>query len=238
MGCIPGDRECHANETPRHLVKLTNGFWIMRTEVTVRIFSEFSAAAGVRLPRQPAWSEGGNHPVVNVTWDEARLFCDRALGGRLPTEAEWEYAARGGEPGQKYPWGASHAASMVNGASGARSRDAWSQTSPVASFAPNRRGLFDVLGNVWEWTSDIYSPSYYSRSPQDDPKGPPSGTLRAVRGGSWDSTPRQLRLSVRSGVAVRARYPLYVGFRCVAQGPGQPPPVGLPSGVTGTAPGR
>jgi formylglycine-generating enzyme required for sulfatase activity len=238
MGCVPADPECHANETPRHRVTLTRGFLMMRTEVTVGTFSDFFEATGIRLPRQPLWNETGNHPVVNVTWEEARSFCERAFGGRLPTEAEWEHAARGGARDGKYPWGETYDATRVNGADGARTRDGWPYTSPVGSFPPNSSGLFDVLGNVWEWTNDRYAAAYYARTPEDDPSGPPTGVLRSVRGGSWDSAPRQLRLSVRSGLRVRARFPLYVGFRCAVDEGGDPPPVPIPRNVSETRPGR
>jgi formylglycine-generating enzyme required for sulfatase activity len=224
MGCVPADRECHVNETPRHRVRLTRGFFMMKTEVTTKAFSEAFRATGIRMPRQPAWNDEGSHPVVNVTWDEARFFCERAFRGRLPTEAEWEYAARGGPSSDRYPWGNAYDTSMVNGLNGVRNRDRWEQTSPVGSFPPNRSGLFDMLGNVWEWTADVFSETYYARSPAADPGGPVSGERRSVRGGSWDSAPRQIRLSSRTGISIRARFPLYVGFRCAADGPDAPRP--------------
>jgi formylglycine-generating enzyme required for sulfatase activity len=206
----------------------------MRTEVAAATFADLFSKTGLRLPRQPSWSEGGRHPVVNVTWDEARLFCERAFRGRLPTEAEWEYAARGGTADDKYTWGNTYDASMVNGVSGVRTRDRWAHTSPAGSFPPTGRGLFDMLGNVWEWTSDVYIASFYSRSPAEDPVGRGAGLLRSLRGGSWDIEPRRLRLSVRAGLSIRSRFPLYVGFRCAADGPGAPPPVNAPPAISET----
>ncbi len=236
MGCVPTDRECHANETPRHPVVLTRGFFIMRTEVTVGLFSEYGPKAGVKLPRQPFWSDGVERPVVNVTWGEARQFCIRAFNGKLPTEAEWEYAARGGAVDATFFWGSIFDKSLVNGL-GRRGNDRWVYAAPVASFAPNNRGLFDVLGNVWEWTADRYQRAYFVRSPREDPQGPASGDLRAVRGGSWDSAPRQLRLSVRTGLSEVGRHTLYVGFRCAADGPAAPPSLpDIPRPATRKAP--
>ena len=114
----------------------------------------------------PAWGHP-DHPIVNVTWDDAKRYCDWA-GGRLPTEAEWEYAARGGKQGKKYPWGDEINQAHANYDS--------TGTTPVAKYPQNYWGLYDVSGNVWEWTKDWYDKDYYMTSPEADPPGPTQQT--------------------------------------------------------------
>jgi formylglycine-generating enzyme required for sulfatase activity len=153
-----------------------------------------------------------SHPVADVGWDDAAAFCGW-VGGRLPTEAEWEYAARGGRSGEIYPFQAENARDKAN-FEGAQGNDRYKYTAPVKSFDPNSYGLFDMAGNVWEWTADWFSPTYYRESPKEDPKGPPAGKERVARGGSFYSDPaKHLRFSFRE------KYPPNgldrVGFRCV-----------------------
>jgi iron(II)-dependent oxidoreductase len=196
-------------------VTLTREYWIGRTEVTIAAFKRFAGATGRLMPAPPsfdaAWREDA-HPMVNVTWDDARSFCEWA-GGRLPTEAEWEYAARGGREGAIYPWGdtISHEQANYEGMQGS---DRWANTSPVATFSANGFGLHDVAGNVWEWTADWYGESYYGGSPANDPRGPASGKARVVRGGSCLTGARTLRASARPWLGPSDRYNA-LGFRCV-----------------------
>ena len=128
----------------------------------------------------PNWKEV-THPIVKVTWHEAEAYCKWA-GGRLPTEAEWEYAARGGKEGLKYPWGNGVTHDDANFA-GTGGRDNRKNTAPVESFPPNGYGLYDMAGNVWEWVADWYDEDYYESLPEDSPSLDPLGpsTSRKVR---------------------------------------------------------
>lgn len=198
MGCVPGDYACSADERPRHEVTISRDFWMMRTEVTVGAYKKFAAATGRTLPEPPVFNErwtNESHPIVMVAWSDADAYC-RSMGGRLPTEAEWEYAARGGHAGWKYVWG-NEAVPRVNGQrhanvadeSGKKSEliqpewakqagwfhgydDGYTYTSPPGAFAPNHFGLHDMAGNVSEWCLDWYHGEYYLVSPSADPRGP------------------------------------------------------------------
>jgi formylglycine-generating enzyme required for sulfatase activity len=183
--------------------------WMMATPVRVDDFRRTAASAGVPMPAQPEWS-GDDHPVVSVSWHDATTFC-RAAGGRLPTEAEWEYAARGGLEGTLYPWGNDFAAEAVNMAGYATEG---SQTIPVGKLKPNGFGLHDLVGNVWQWVADAYEETYYNRSTVEDPSGPESGRFRVARGASWKPYPKLLRLSNRGRYLAASRN-YYTGFRCV-----------------------
>jgi formylglycine-generating enzyme required for sulfatase activity len=205
MGCSPGDDACNDNEKPAHQVTLTKGFWLGQTEVTVGAYKRYVAASGRTMPA-PAWRTPAADeamPVVNVSWDDATAFCDWA-GGRLPTEAEWEYAARAGTAEARY---------------GHIDEIAWhslisdGKVHEVAQKVPNAWNLYDTLGNVWEWVSDWYDESYYRSSPSQDPAGPASGEKRAVRGGSWFQDPTALRESFR-GASEPGKASDNTGFRC------------------------
>ena len=211
MGAVRGDGSGFSDEQPRHRVTLTQGFWISVTEITFAQYRVFAQATGHVMPHVPTWADE-THPVVGVTFDDAVAYCTWA-GGRLPTEAEWEYAARGGAGSLKYPWGAdiTHDDANFDGTGG---RDQWMKSSPVASFAPNLFGLFDVSGNVWEWCVDWYEERYYARSPAVDPTGPPEGKARVVRSGCWTSDPGRLRTSYRFSLDPSDSQ-VSVGFRCV-----------------------
>jgi eukaryotic-like serine/threonine-protein kinase len=203
MGCSPGDDGCSENERPPHQVTITKGFWMGQTEVTVAAYRQYANAEVSGMPQ----GQGGElHPVVNVSWNDAAAYCQWA-GGRLPTEAEWEYAARGGGTEARYG-DIDDVAWYMNDSDG-RPHD-------VAQKVANGFGLYDMLGNVWEWVSDGYDEKFYRNIPAIDPQGPTSLLFRGIRGGSWLNPPVVVRVSDRSG-----KVPSYrgdsVGFRCISE---------------------
>jgi formylglycine-generating enzyme len=141
---------------------------------------------------QSAIEDRADHPVVHVSWNDAVAFCAWA-DARLPTEAEWEYAARGGRVRCRFPWGdelepgGEHRMNVFQGVFPADNslEDGYAGTAPVGAFAPNGYGLHQVTGNVWEWTADWFDRAYYAASPRRDPQGPPAGAARVMRGGSY-----------------------------------------------------
>jgi len=134
----------------------------------------------------------GNHPVTHVSWNDALAFCQWS-GTRLPSEAEWEFAARGGSEKSHFPWGArlipdgKHRMNVWQGTFPDRNRgaDGYGGTAPVEAYSPNGYGLYNMTGNVWEWCADWFDPGYYGRSPIENPVGPDAGTARVMRGGSY-----------------------------------------------------
>jgi len=221
MGCVPPDQSCLENELPRHAVTLSRAFEMMTTEITVGHYAAFIRETGHRPPPRPEFPQEPHHPVVHVTWGDAAAFCVW-VGGRLPTEAEWEYAARSGHSGRLYGWGDQASHEWANYGRDAccagtiAGRDVWAQTAPVASFPPNAFGLYDMAGNVWEWVADWYDEAYYGRSPTADPPGPASGVVRVARGGSWLNVPGAMRTSARLMFTPEGRTG-NLGARCVRQ---------------------
>ena len=204
MGCVPADRRCNNDEEPRHAVTLTKPFELMVTEVTVKMYR----AVVSDVEDQPPWSTTPEHPIVIVTWDEASAFCE-AIGGRLPTEAEWEYAARGGRDGAIYPWGDDAPVDEPHSAKGAVFEH--DRAQPVKTFGPNGYGLFDMAGNVWEWTAD--ASTLYTADARTDPAGALTGSTRIVRGGAFADDSSNLRVSNRTPNQ-QGRVNVNVGFRC------------------------
>jgi formylglycine-generating enzyme required for sulfatase activity len=199
------------DDEPARRISL-DAFFIDRSEVTNREYLQFVKATGHRAPYH--WTglysdeNTSNQPVTNVSWNDANAYCSWQ-GKRLPTEAEWERAARGTSADSgMYPWGdreirpADAVYGKVDG------------PDPVCSKAQNSFGLCDMIGNVWEWTSDWYARDYYAVSPEKNPKGPENGQYRVLRGGSWfDVPPLFLTASYRSWARQSARSPT-IGFRC------------------------
>jgi formylglycine-generating enzyme required for sulfatase activity len=211
------EREGCAAETPQHRVYL-EAFYIDETPVT---YAEYKCFLEAHLDR-PAprdWDRQrrtfpppkADHPVVYVSWHDAMDYA-RWAGKRLPTEAQWEKAARGTDR-RLYPWGNDFDPARCN---------SWEMgirgTTPVTQYAPHGNspyGVMDLAGNVWEWCADWYDPHYYETSPLYNPTGPRAGIFRVLRGGAWSTDPEAKRVTHRGYC-----YPTYdnvlVGFRCVA----------------------
>jgi len=215
MGCVPGDSKCDKNEKPRHEVTLTKGFWMGQNEVRVVSYQHYLAAQKTRkMPDGPFWDSKWrqeDRPISNMHWEDAASYCEWA-GARLPTEAEWEYAARGGLKDQIYPLNSENSRDKAN-FSGKKGNDIFDYTAPVRSFDPLLPyELYDMAGNVWEFVKDFYADDYYGHSPALDPQGPDSGKQHVIRGGSFDSNPQEhLRISLRKPGSGANN----VGFRCV-----------------------
>ncbi|MGD9497809.1 MAG: formylglycine-generating enzyme family protein [Armatimonadota bacterium] len=220
------------NETPTHVVYV-DAFYLDRHEVTNRQFKQFVDA-------NPQWGKGqadpqlveddylahwtGNeypperadHPVTHVSWPAAAAYAAWA-GKRLPTEAEWERAARGGE-GYRYAYGDQYDPQKAN--TGRSVGD----TTPVCSYEPNPFGLCDMTGNVLEWTADWYAEDYYARSPERNPKGPESGRSHVLRGGSWNYDATRCTTTFRFFLVppiLDRACTEFIGFRCARDVPAQ-----------------
>jgi len=191
-----------SDEKPIHTVTIS-GFFMDKTEVTQ---AEYRKVMG-KTPS--SFSGCDDCPVEKVSWHDANAYAKK-VGKRLPTEAEWEYAARGGNKSKGYAYSGSNdldAVAWYNNNSG-------SKTHPVAQKQPNELGLYDMSGNVWEWCSDWYDEGYYSGSPQTDPQGSNSGKSRVLRGGGWDDGDYGCRVAYRVRSNPDLRY-YFSGFRLV-----------------------
>jgi formylglycine-generating enzyme required for sulfatase activity len=220
------DEQAGADEKPRHKVAV-DAFLIGKYEVTNAQYHAFVKATGHREPenccdpKYNIWKGGTMQPgveelpVINVSWDDATAFCNWA-GGRLPTEAEWEKAARGTD-GRTYPWGNE----IPSGNRANYSFDPVSLWDGPASLAKKDQydngrspyGAFEMAGNVWEWVQDWYDEGYYKKSPAKNPPGPLSGEARVIRGASWRNTADMLRAANRNKHVPTERR-VYIGIRC------------------------
>ena len=205
-------------EAPVHRVWV-DLFSIAATQVTVAEYAKFLHATGHTPP--PCWEDASfshpQQPVVAVSWFDCTAYCAWLAGVighsyRLPTEAEWERAARGGVEGMAFPWGNDPPASRAG-------YDARWTTGPerVQQSEPNAYGLFEMCENVHEWCSDWFAPGYYAASPDRNPSGPEAGSRKASRGGSWRHQIKIARCSARSSIPPEFKYADY-GFRVVRDG--------------------
>lgn len=235
MGCSPSDKECGSDEKPVHTVKITKPFYIGKYEVTQGQWKNLMGSNPAYFNETRVGDKWADYPVEQVSWNAVHEFLDKMGAGeggkkyRLPTEAEWEYAARAG------------ANDATQG--GASDRVGWNwqnsggTTHPVGGLKPNAWGIYDMLGNVWEWIEDGYDGSYYKDSPAEDPAGPqpddsthrslrhPLGRgsithpfskdmARTIRGSSWYWNPKSMRVSERR--SYKPEYADYSGgFRVV-----------------------
>ena len=245
------DEDALDDEQPERMVYV-DAFWVYQTEVTNTQFADFVAETGYQTHAEEKgnssilveniwieepganWLEPtgigssifdkGNHPVVHVSWNDANVYCQWA-GGRLPTEAEWEKAARSSD-GRKYPWGNNEVTGEranycdincpLNFAD-TRQDDGYAFTAPVGNYLAGQSdyGALDMSGNVLEWVADWYEEDYYSKAPDRNPTGPEQGFLRVLRGGSWNNREGSLRVTSRN--ANRPDYSIsFIGFRCVS----------------------
>jgi serine/threonine-protein kinase len=207
-----GSEDGAGDEAPMHTVNLA-GYWIDQFEVKnfqYKQCEDAGACSSHRADSSSRESYYGNpdydyHPVIFVSWDEANAYCSWA-GKRLPTEAEWEKAARGTEA-LIYPWGNDFDITRVN------ADNVNGDTTQVGDYGPDPYGTYDMAGNVHEWVLDIYSDTYYQTSPTDNPTGPESGDRYVLRGGGWDTNGPDVRTAYRTSNT--ADYQAAdVGFRC------------------------
>ncbi len=206
-----GSQNADPDEAPVHKVSLSS-FYIDKKEVSNKQYQQFLEATKHRAPN--FWGDEDlskpNLPVIGVTWEEANAYCTW-VEKRLPTEAEWEKAARGID-GRIYPWGKEFANGYANSYG---KGDGYQFTAPVGSFTKGASpfGVLNMAGNVWEWCSDWYADDYYGKSPAQSPQGAAHGQWKVIRGGSWEDIAGKLRVSNR--YAMPADYSAYnLGFRC------------------------
>ena len=243
MGSEDGDDD----EKPVHTVNL-DAFWMDQTEVSNAQFGAFVEESGYTTEIEKSgssyvyvdgsWGEVdgadwqhpqgpssdiidlSGHPVTHISWNDAKAYCEWA-DARLPSEAEWEKAARGGLGDATYPWGNDFDGSKVNfcdvnclrSQADKNADDGYAYTSPTANFSPNGYGIHDMAGNLWEWTADWYSSDYYQNSPASNPLGSDAGSHRVLRGGSWTDHIYNLS-SAHRGWNVSLYTSSSVGFRC------------------------
>jgi formylglycine-generating enzyme required for sulfatase activity len=239
MGSPDSDPDAYASEKPQHHVRITKPFYLGIHQVTRGQFRRFVEASGYKTEaerdgqgafgwdaaanewvtdrkftwRSPGFDQTDDHPVVNVSWNDAKAFCDwlsqqEGQTYRLPTEAEWEYACRAGTT-TRYSFGDDESVLDRFAWYGANSNR---QTHPVGEKKPNAFDLHDMHGNVWEWCWDGYDADYYKQLQADDPQGPPQAARRVIRGGSWEHDPRSCWSANRYGDTPVNRG-IYLGFR-------------------------
>ena len=255
----PKDEKGRDENEAQHEVEITKPFYLGTYTVTLGQFRAFVKAAGYQTEaendgqggwgynaktkdfeglkpdynwKNPGFEQTDDHPVVNVTWNDAVAFCDwlsnkEGKTYRLPTEAEWEYSCRAGTKTRFYSGDDDDSLKAVANIADASFKekypagnwaaswdDGYPFTAPAGKFKPNAFGLYDMHGNVWQWCGDRYGEDYYKNSPRQDPQGPGAGAIRVVRGNSFFRDARRCRSAHRNGVEPLARYS-DVGFRVV-----------------------
>ena len=201
------DGNASDDETPQHQVTISQSFYLGKYEVTQ---TQWVAVMG----SNPSEFKGRTQPVEKVSWDDVQAFIQRlntkegTNAYRLPTEAEWEYAARAGTDTTRY-WGDS---TDEMGQHAWFTQNSGEKTHPVGQLKPNAWGLYDMMGNVWEWVSDWYGEKYYTNSPRINPTGPNSGSSRVLRGGGWRYYPDNVRSAYRFYITPGLRH-YDLGFR-------------------------
>ncbi|NOG46246.1 MAG: formylglycine-generating enzyme family protein [Calditrichaeota bacterium] len=228
MAYIPGGwfnmgSKKRKNEKPVRRVYI-EGLYMDKTEVTVAQYRKFAKATKRKVPKQPDWNLD-DHPVVNVAWKDAMAYA-KWVGKRLPTEAEWEYVARGGSANYQFVYQNSqqYGKNYENIADESMRRykyhfpvvsgydDGYVFTSPVGLFAPNKFGIHDLNGNVLEWCADWYSDKN-PKVEQKNPVGPAKGNYKVIRGASWNRSGKYMSASYRTFYNVSVRFD-FLGFRC------------------------
>jgi len=217
-----GSENGNENERPVHLVYL-DAYWMDQTEVTNEMYARCVQAGICTAPRPSNSSHRpkyyghpiyDDYPAINVSWNDAVDYCEWA-DRRLPTEAEWEKAARGGLGGKEYPWGDEYPVCEPGATNSARYDDSLgcdnTDTIRVGTYGANGYGLYDMAGNVGEFVVDWYAEDYYKNSPTNNPQGPASGNFRVIRGGSWGFDVKGLRSAYRNKISTSWNY---LGFRC------------------------
>jgi formylglycine-generating enzyme required for sulfatase activity len=199
-----GDASGNPDEQPIHQVNV-NTFSMAKTETTVAQWRAFCLDTKRTMPEAPWFGLQDDHPIVNISWDDAVAYCFwlREKTGktyRLPTEAEWEFTAKGGVKSRGYSYGGAETPDSVAWFSGKSNG-----TMPVAQKVPNELGIYDLTGNVWEWCSDWYAATYYATGNRDNPVGPETGQFYTLRGGAWDIGARNCRNAYRNPLAPSSR---------------------------------
>lgn len=232
MGSKDKDITADTDEQKEHEVNIGN-FEMSKYEVTVWEWKQYLKAKKKKLPKAPTWGWNDKAPINNITWEEAISYCNwlskkegltpvysvkgpfyicdfKANGFRLPTEAEWEFAAKGGKNSKGFKYSGSDVLDDVAWHKG----NSNGKPHTVGTKLPNELGIYDMTGNVWEWCWDWYNTDYYKTEPNNNPKGPEMGDKKSVRGGSWDSQPNYCRPANRISTFPNKTHEFY-GFRTV-----------------------
>ncbi|PIE85988.1 MAG: hypothetical protein CSA05_02725 [Bacteroidia bacterium] len=193
---------------PNKEIEVTlSSFYIDKYEVSVYKYRKYCEATGRKMPKPPEWGWSDEHPIVNITWKDAQKYAKWA-GKRLPTQAEWVFAAQGGNKSKGYKYAGGNQIESI----GWYLENAKDKIHPIGEKQPNELGIYDMSGNAWEWCSDWYDDAYFEKSPVLDPQGPEAGRKRVLKGGSWYSYPEYIDVSYISKGSPNYKY-THIGFR-------------------------